>query len=93
MITICIGDASNDGEATASKASSTRAMENIDCRDISISDHEERDMHNDQDIVSSDNSEEFLENNSDDDTVSKHHKKVATYNYIAFHCKYAHCKS
>ena len=68
-------------------------MENIDCRDISISDHEERDMHNDQDIVSSDNSEEFLENNSDDDTVSKHHKKVVTYNYIAFHCKYAHCKS
>ena len=76
MITICIGDASNDGETTASKASSTRVMENVDCRDISISDHEERDMHNDQDIVSSDNSEEFLENNSDDDTVSKHHKKV-----------------
>ena len=92
MITIYIGEASND---TASKAGSTRAMENVDCRsrDISISDHEERDMHNDQDIVSSDNSEEFLENNSDDDTVSKHHKKVATYNYIAFHCKYAHCKS
>ena len=66
-------------------------MENIDCSDIPITDHEERDMHNDQDIVSGDNFDEFLENNSDDDTVSKHHKKVAI--IITFHCKYAHCKS
>ena len=41
-----------------------------------ISDHEERDMHNDQDIVGGDNFDEFFENNSDDDTVSMHHKKV-----------------
>ena len=91
MITIYICDAGNDGEATASKASSTRAMENVDCSDIPISDHEERDMHNDQDIVSGDNFNEFLENNSDDNTVSKCHKKVAI--IITFHCKYAHCKS
>ena len=93
MIAIYTGDAGNDGEATASKASSTRAMENVDCRNIPISDHEERDMHNDQDIVSGDNSDEFLENkyNSNDDTVSKHHEKVAI--IITFRCKYVHCKS
>ena len=91
MITIYIGDAGNDGEVTANKASNTRAMENIDCRNTPTSDHEERDMHNDLDIVSCNNFEEFLENNSDDDTVSKHHRKVAI--IITFHCKYAHCKS
>ena len=73
MITIYIGDVGNDGEATASKASSTRAVENINCSDIPISDHEERDMHNDQEIVSDDNFNEF---NSDDDTISKHHKEI-----------------
>ena len=61
MITIYIGDAGNDGEATTSKAGSARAMENIDCRNIPKSDHEERDMHNDQDSVNSDNSDEVLE--------------------------------
>ena len=71
-----IGDTGNDGGATASKASNTRATENVDCRDNPISDHEERDMHNDQDMVGGDNFDELFENNSDDDTVSMHHKKV-----------------
>ena len=80
MMTIYIGDAGNDGEATASKASSTRAIENVNCSDIPISDHEGRDMHNDQEIVSGDNFDELLKNNSDDDTISKHHKNSYNYN-------------
>ena len=51
-------------------------MENVNCRDRPIFDHEERDMHNDQDSVGCDNFAEFFENNSDDDTISIHHKKV-----------------
>lgn len=51
-------------------------METVDRRDRPIFDHEERDMHNDQDSVGGDNFAEFFENNSDDDTVSIHHKKV-----------------
>ena len=73
---ICIGDTSNDGGPTACKVSNTRAMENVDCRDRPIFDHKERDMHIDQDSAGCDNFAEFFENNSDDDTISIHLKKV-----------------
>ena len=51
-------------------------MENVDCTDRPIFDHEERGMHNDQDSVGGDNFAKFFENNCDDDTVSIYHKKV-----------------
>lgn len=75
-----IGDAGNDGGATASTAENTRATDNVACRNTPISDNEERDtarMHNDQDIVIGDDLDEVLENNSDDDTISMRHKTVA----------------
>ena len=51
-------------------------METVDYRDRPIFDDEERDMNNDQNSVGGDNFAEFFENNSDDDTISIHHKKV-----------------
>ena len=37
-------------------------------------------MYNDQDIVFGDDFDELLKNNTDNDTVSMHHKKVCSYN-------------
>ena len=51
-------------------------MHVVDSSGSPISNHEERDIHNDQDVDDDDNFDELLENNSVDDTVSMHHKKV-----------------
>ena len=55
-------------------------MEVINSSVGSLSHHDERNIHKDDD-QDADNDDELLENDSNDDTVSMHHKKV----FLIFH--------
>ena len=76
-IYIYIGNTSIDENATISADNNATDMEVINSSVGSLSHHDERNIHKDD----ADNDDELLENDSNDDTVSMHHKKV----FLIFH--------
>ena len=79
-IYIYIGNTSTDENATISADNNATDMEVINSSVGSLSHHDERNIHKDDD-QDADNDDELLKNDSNDDTVSMHHKKV----FLIFH--------